>query len=359
MRTRLKIQLKKLLLIVVAWTFIGFLQSIYDHFLLISHLSSGFSSHYTLRAGLLLNVASGFMGGLMGGMVLIFVVGRKYRTAPYYKGVLVMCFSFIAIVSFLTLLMALQQTISKYGSLDTDEAIQFFNGMLFTTMHLKNIILWALVVALTQMAIMINDKFGHGLLWDMIYGKYHLPRSEDRVFMFLDLRSSTTIAEKLGNEKYHQMLKDLFAHITDPILDHRGEIYQYVGDEVVISWKHDVGIAANNCINCFFSIKEKLTLKKQQYLEKYGFAPAFKAGIHFGKVIAGEIGIIKRDITYSGDVLNTAARIQGKCNDFEVDILTSQSLIEQLPDTTAFELKPLGSIALRGKEQRLELVTLK
>lgn len=359
MNTRLKIQLKKLLLIVVAWTVIGFLQSIYDHFLLTSHLSSGFGEHYTFVSGALLNVASGFMGGLMGGLVLIFIVGRKYRTAPYYKGVLVMCFSFIAIVSFLTLLMALQQTFSKYGGLGTDEAILFFNGMLFTTMHLKNIILWALVVALTQMAIMINDKFGHGLLWSMIHGKYHLPRSEDRVFMFLDLRSSTTIAEKLGNERYHQMLKDLFAHITDPILDHRGEIYQYVGDEVVVSWKHDVGVTANNCINCFFAIKEKLNSKKEQYLHKYDFAPAFKAGMHFGKVVAGEIGIIKRDITYSGDVLNTAARIQGKCNDFDVDILTSQSLIEQLADASVFDLKPLGSIALRGKEQQLELVTLK
>lgn len=359
MRTRLKIQLKKLLLIVVAWTGIGFIQSVYDHFLLTSHLSSGFGKHYSFISGTLLNVASGFMGGLMGGVVLIFIVGRKYRTAPYYKGVLVMCFAFIAIVSLLTLLMAFQQTISRYGTLNTDEAIQFFNGMVFTTMHLKNIILWAIVVALTQMALMINDKFGHGLLWSMIYGKYHLPRSEDRIFMFLDLRSSTTIAEKLGNEKYHQMLKDLFAHITDPILDHRGEIYQYVGDEVVISWKRDVGVTGNNCINCFYAIKEKLNLKKEQYLEKYGISPAFKAGIHFGNVIAGEIGIIKRDITYSGDVLNTAARIQGKCNDFDVDILTSQSLIEQLSDASVFELKPLGSIALRGKERQLELVTLK
>jgi adenylate cyclase len=358
MRTRLKIQLKKLMMIVLGWTAIGFFQSFYDHFLLMSHLSAGFGSEYTLGFGLILNVASGFMGGIMGGLVLIFIVDRKYRSAPYYKGILVVCVAFVSIVSFLTLLMATAQTIANYGSINSPEAREYFNSLVFTTMHVKNIILWAIVVALTQMTLMIDNKFGHGLLWSMIHGKYHLPRVEDRVFMFLDLRSSTTIAEKLGNEKYHQLLKDLFAHITDPILDNRGEIYQYVGDEVVISWKKDLGLEDNNCVNCFFDIKEKLKAKSEKYLQKYNLQPEFKAGIHFGQVIAGEIGIIKRDITYSGDVLNTAARIQSKCNEYEVDILTSKSLVDQLMNSESLDSRSIGSISLRGKEEQVELVTI-
>ena len=47
--------------------------------------------------------------------------------------------------------------------------------------------------------------------------------------------------------------------------------------------------------------------------------PAFKAGIHTGDVIAGEVGIIKRDIPYSGDAFNTTAEIQGKRREFETE----------------------------------------
>jgi adenylate cyclase len=54
--------------------------------------------------------------------------------------------------------------------------------------------------------------------------------------MFVDLLSSTTIAEALGNEKYHNLLHDFYADITNPIIYNKGEIYQYVGDEVIVSW---------------------------------------------------------------------------------------------------------------------------
>ncbi|WP_044220009.1 hypothetical protein [Chitinophaga pinensis] len=54
--------------------------------------------------------------------------------------------------------------------------------------------------------------------------------------MFLDLNSSTTIAETLGDKRYHAFLKDIFTDITNPILDKKGEIYQYVSDEVIVAW---------------------------------------------------------------------------------------------------------------------------
>ena len=87
--------------------------------------------------------------------------------------------------------------------------------------------------------------------------------------------------------------------------------------------------------------------------------PKFKAGLHYGPVIAGEMGIIKREIVYSGDVLNTASRIQSLCNEMKTDILISKHLIDQV-DTMfmAKKKKSLGIIDLRGKQEKVELVTL-
>ncbi|MGR3301112.1 MAG: hypothetical protein ACUZ8I_01275 [Candidatus Scalindua sp.] len=52
--------------------------------------------------------------------------------------------------------------------------------------------------------------------------------------MFLDLKSSTTIAEEIGHRRYFEFISDFIADVTTPILNNHGEIYQYVGDEIVI-----------------------------------------------------------------------------------------------------------------------------
>ena len=73
--------------------------------------------------------------------------------------------------------------------------------------------------------------------------------------MFLDMKSSTTIAESLGHVKYFEMLKEYYSDLSDPIIKYSGEIYQYVGDEIVVSWKLKNGLQNNNCIQCFFAMK--------------------------------------------------------------------------------------------------------
>ena len=87
--------------------------------------------------------------------------------------------------------------------------------------------------------------------------------------------------------------------------------------------------------------------------------PEFKAGLHFGFVMVGEIGIVKRDIAYSGDVLNTAARIQSKCNELDVNILISKNLFDGLGSLpNPFKPIEIGEIELRGKQKPLILYTV-
>jgi len=176
---------------------------------------------------------------------------------------------------------------------------------------------------------------------------------------FLDLRASTTIAEKLGEVQYFNFLKEVFQQVTASILNAKGEIYQYVGDEIVISWKTNKGTENANCIQCFFKVQSSLQKRIGYYNEKYGVVPEFKAGLHYGYVMAGEIGVVKREIAFSGDVLNTTSRIQSKCNELGVNILLSQFLLDKLnlrPDV--FNPKLMGDILLRGKERSLSLYTV-
>ena len=164
---------------------------------------------------------------------------------------------------------------------------------------------------------------------------------------------------ELCEEKYFNFLYDTFKMSTPGILSTYGEIYQYVGDEIVITWDVTSGFTKANCIRCYFAVEKMLKEKSDYFQAKYGVQPEFKAGLHYGKVIAGEVGAVKREIVYSGDVLNTTARIQSLCNEKKVKILLSKKLVDHIDISFLNRrIKSLGEVMLRGKLEKVELVTL-
>ncbi|MCB0852226.1 MAG: adenylate/guanylate cyclase domain-containing protein [Bacteroidetes bacterium] len=221
------------------------------------------------------------------------------------------------------------------------------------------IVFYSMVVLLVlQFVTLVSRLLGPNVLLNYLLGRYHTPKEEERIFMFVDLRSSTTIAEMLGPMNWHRFLNDFFFDLAKPIRRYRGEIYQYVGDEVVISWPKDVGVKNLNCIKCFFSILTRIESKRDRYLKKYGYEPVFKAGYHVGTVIVGEIGDYKRDIVFHGDTVNTASRIQVECNNYDRRLLLSNTLLDLLELKGQYVSEYITKIQLRGKEEVLELYSL-
>ena len=96
-------------------------------------------------------------------------------------------------------------------------------------------------------------KTGRGLTKNYILGKLHSPLPDKRIFMFMDLTSSTRYAEILGHEKYSSLIRDIYLELDEYVIAFKGSLYQYVGDEVVISWSVKDGLENNNCIKLFFS----------------------------------------------------------------------------------------------------------
>lgn len=359
MNNKRSIQLRKLGVIILCWCCIGVMLTIYDHYALHSDFSKGPQDFYNFKGSLFFHVSAAFIGSVLGGTWLVFFVNERMRDRPYYQSILAVVISFLFVVTFITVVLGFFFVpVANDVDLNTAEGKSAYYSYLFDPKHFKNILSWFCVTMLTQFTLSINDKFGHGILWKFIIGRYHRPKQEQRIFMFVDIKSSTTIAEKLGNDKYYNLLRDFFADITDDIINSNGEIYQYVGDEIIISWEQHVGLKNNRCIQCFFDMRKTIETNSKKYLSRYGLTPEFKAGIHFGNVTAGEIGIIKRDITYSGDVLNTTARIQGLCNEYKVNILISNDLLNIIPDHEKYNPKEMGSFVLRGKRQDIKLSTL-
>jgi adenylate cyclase len=202
---------------------------------------------------------------------------------------------------------------------------------------------------------LISRKLGRGVLWNWITGKYHKPRQEERVFMMADLNSSTSIAERLGDMRFSELLKDFFGDVGEAIADTGGEVSHYVGDEVVISWPLKRGLSGARCVQCAWLARQNIEKRASYYQTKYGYIPTFKAGIHAGTVVVTEVGDQKSEIVFHGDVLNTTARIENACKEAGTYLLLSAAVAQMLVKHADVELLPAGAFNLRGKESRVEL----
>lgn len=201
----------------------------------------------------------------------------------------------------------------------------------------------------------LNTLIGQRILGKLFIGMYRNPIEVDRVFMFLDIKSSTSIAEQIGHIKFLSLVNDFFYDIVEPVRLTRGEIYKYVGDEAIITWKTKDALKDSNCLKCFFLIQKVIENKSDYYQKKYGLIPEFKAGLHGGLSVTGELGYTKREIAYMGDVLNTTARIEGACKTYDEPILVSESLMTQLSMQEKYRFSAVGKEKLRGKEQEMSL----
>lgn len=354
----LKSQLFKVFWITLVWIFISVhhVMGVYANILNLKIDTSHIDPWIYIKG----SVLTGLLAGLMGGSGVVFFWEKWLRTQTYGWSLLNILWTYTVIYFLVGIPTGLFVNSGELG-------LSIFHPTVwrsvwfdqFSLTSLQSYSFWLFVVLGTLIVLLVNDKYGPGVFKDFLLGKYFHPRREERIFMFLDLRSSTSIAEKLGEKKYFNFLKDVFNFSTPSILSHHGEIYQYVGDEVVVSWKTNQGIENANCIQCFFDIQTALKEKSGYFQTNYGIDPIFKAGLHYGHVMAGEIGVVKRDIAFSGDVLNTTARIQNKCNDLGVDILISNFLLTKLNLVAGlYATKKVATITLRGKENANELFSV-
>jgi len=348
------------MIITIGYVLMNILITYYNDTILNSRQSLGPSDNYYFFYTMRSNLVVGLLGGLLGGSALIYINNSLFRKKSFRYALLFTGFSYTVIFIVVSIIIGVISVIpAMEGNMSFTDFVPSVYKMMQSFTLITSYLLWGVITMFTLFLLQVNDKFGPGILIKFLKGKYYTPKEEERVFMFLDMRSSTTIAEQIGNSKYFNLLSDLFRDITDTILNNEGEIYQYVGDEVVVSWSLHKGVKNAQCINCFLEIQARLLKLGTKYESKYGVAPVMKAGIHCGKVIAGEVGSIKKDIVYSGDVLNTTARIQEQCNKYKVNILISSEVVRQIKNDLHSEIEELGKIELRGKKRDVTINTLR
>lgn len=360
MNPSLKRNLKKILPFGLIWAFYGFIYSLLEKGLLGDlniYPSTGNPYNFTesLTITPLMSLAIGWLFGAAEVLLLNQLFNKRTFIQKIVLKTIIYTFAICAFLVALTLVT--NATRLRLPPIDPEvirTVVVFIDNFAFWSVILYS----GSIMGITLFIHEVSDNLGLQVVKNFFTGKYHRPREENRIFMFLDMKSSTTIAEKLGHVTYFELLSQYYKDISQSIVRTSGEIYQYVGDEIIVSWTVKKGLRNNNCLRCFFLIKQTFQKRADHYTQAYGVVPGFKAGMHYGQVTTGEIGQIKKEIVFSGDVLNTTSRIQGLCNRHNADILISEDLLDILLSKEEFKFKKLGESELRGKDTTVNLYSL-
>lgn len=295
----------------------------------------------------------GFIAGVSLGNFEYFFEKFGFLNKSFGKAVLIGAVSYTIIIYMLVFI-----GISIFSIGNGDEINwSLYQNFLFSSEMLLLIFYFFFVGLLVHLIKQIDRKFGPGNLWKMLTGKFYSPKEVERIFMFLDLKSSTSIAEKLGHIRYSNLIQDCFQDLSI-VRKYQAEIYQYVGDEVVLTWNKNIGISDFNCLKAFFVFKARLVGKSDYYLHQYGLVPEFKAGLNIGQIVMAEVGQIKREIAYHGDTINTASRIQEACSNFGKELLISEDLYQNLDKKNGFNMVQIGDILLKGKTRKVKIYSV-
>lgn len=340
-----KLRLRTILFIGIFWTLID---------LVIVLLRVDEEQH---RHGLLFREILIFIVSLIMGYIFVYRLKKMLRHLPLWLNFLAKSFILLLAALIIVFLIQFLSNIT-FQKMSFREAYHYLQDYaLYKDWLVKKVVYWLAIFFVTQLILIINEKYSPGVFLDILTGKYRNPREENRIVMFIDLKDSTPIAEKLGHHNYFEFIRDFIYLVSQAVIEFDGTIYQYVGDEVVSSWKcNDKN--ARKCLNTIIQSRKNIQRNSEIFRRKYDIVPEFRVGIHAGEVTVGEIGVIKKDLAMSGDTMNTTARIRSACNELKHHFVASKEFID-LGHLQDFQVESLGMVDLKGKDQKLELYNLK
>ncbi len=221
-------------------------------------------------------------------------------------------------------------------------------------------LIFSIIMAISANVVFeIGTLLGFRTLKNLFTGRYVKPHSEQRAFLLVDMKNSTGMAEKLGPVRFHELLNDFFRDVTDASMECRAEIHKYVGDEVILTWPDESAVSDSDCLACPFMAREFIAANGDSYRKRYGMVPEFRAALHRGEIVAGEIGDVRHEIAYVGDTLNVTARLLEAAKELGHDILVSQELLDRttLPEGLVAEKLPM--LTVRNRAAPLAIAALR
>jgi len=314
---------------------------------IIAGLAINFAQGRTSPSSMVVGVTYGLLMCIAIGSVELFVLDGPLRA---WLGDLSFTANLIvrsAIYAAIIMVIQLSQSGEIIAGLPLDTSRQnFWFGFIYS----------AAVSVLMNLGFGIANIIGPRAFLNFITGRYHSPVEENRFVLFVDIAGSTGLAERLGGVGIHRFLDRTFRVLTLAVVDYRGEVLDYVGDEVIVTWPERGGALDCRPLRCFVAMREALAQASSQFEREFGAMPRIRGSLHFGPVIVGEIGDIKRAIVFNGDVMNTAARLEELSRSVDGGFLASRAAMERFNSAPPFATRDLGRLPIRGRADGIDVV---
>ena len=351
-----KNELKLILIIAVSWTIIDFL------IFIIRFATETYTPKYeSTNAGaaktILLRELNVFIFSLIIGYFLVSVFRNFLRNKSPWVNLVIKTLLLVTVAIAMNFFIYFTYSLLIQQQLVAEAFNKFVENTFERKWLLEKMPEWVLLFIFTQLALEINHKYSQGVFLNIIIGKYLQPKEEKRIIMFIDLKNSTPIAEKLGHKEYFKFIRDVIYCMSAGIAEYDGRVYQYVGDEIV-AWWPSTAPNARKCINSIIEARKILNKNAEIFKRGFDILPEYKVGIHSGNVTVGQVGITKKDLVMSGDTINTAARIRSACTELNQKFLVSKEIIDLL-EMKNWQSESMGMVDLKGKNESIELFALK
>lgn len=173
---------------------------------------------------------------------------------------------------------------------------------------------------------------------------------------FSDIRSFTSISEKLSPKELVKLLNEYFTSMSDIIIEYGGVVDKYIGDAIMAFWGAPIDDEhqANNAVKAAIKMNEELPKISQKFLKDKKIKFDIGMGINTGSVIVGNMGCDKRfDYTVIGDNVNLASRLEGLTKKYRVKIIISKHTKQKI--SKKFITRELDLVSVKGKSEPVEI----
>ena len=193
------------------------------------------------------------------------------------------------------------------------------------------------------------ESLGHKVITDVKLGD-----QVEKVVtvLFTDIRDYTSLSEKMTPEETFRFVCSYNEHLGPIIRKHNGFINQYLGDAIMALFPGNAADALAAAIEIkkdILAFNEKRKLKNKPPIQ-------IGVGMHTGPLIMGITGDKDRmDATTISDTVNTASRIESLTKYYKVGILLSEATLQQIDHPGAFNLRHLGKVQVKGKQEPVSI----
>ncbi|MDR2149702.1 MAG: HAMP domain-containing protein [Spirochaetaceae bacterium] len=176
--------------------------------------------------------------------------------------------------------------------------------------------------------------------------------------LFSDIRSFTTISERMAPDDLVNSLNRYFSTMVNIIMDRNGIVDKYIGDAIMAIFgaptSHD-----NDALSSVLSGLEMMAaLDDFNQIQLSLGAPEFKIGIgiNYGIVTVGNIGCPKKmNYTVIGDAVNLASRLEGLTKKYRQPLLFSDNVWEKVHNDIS--CRTIDKVAVKGKTLGVPIFT--